>query len=92
MLYFTSRHRSSLVTVRAAARPHGPEGGTTVRMGPTTGVGSEAGGGGARVRTEDLLRARQALSQLSYTPRLGWWAHLDSNQGPQPYQGCALTN
>src|SRR5713226_6319774 len=20
------------------------------------------------------------------------WAHLDSNQGPQPYQGCALTN
>ena len=26
-------------------------------------------GGGARVRTEDLLRAKQALSQLSYTPR-----------------------
>ena len=25
-------------------------------------------GGGARVRTEDLLRAKQALSQLSYTP------------------------
>lgn len=19
------------------------------------------------------------------------WAHLDSDQGPQPYQGCALT-
>ena len=40
-------------------------------------------GGGERVRTDDLLRARQALSQLSYTPRgnpryhslrLSWWA------------------
>ena len=29
-------------------------------------------GGGERVRTDDLLRARQALSQLSYTPI--WWA------------------
>ncbi len=26
------------------------------------------GGGGERARTDDLLRARQALSQLSYTP------------------------
>jgi hypothetical protein len=26
-------------------------------------------GGGERVRTDDLLRARQALSQLSYTPK-----------------------
>jgi hypothetical protein len=23
-------------------------------------------------------------------PKLSQWAHLDSNQGPQPYQGCAL--
>ena len=28
-------------------------------------------GGGERVRTDDLLRARQALSQLSYTPENG---------------------
>jgi hypothetical protein len=27
-----------------------------------------AGGGGERVRTDDLLLAKQALSQLSYTP------------------------
>jgi hypothetical protein len=27
-------------------------------------------GGGERDRTDDLLRARQALSQLSYTPDL----------------------
>ena len=37
-------------------------------------------GGGERDRTDDLLRARQALSQLSYTPnpyipiKLAWWA------------------
>ena len=29
---------------------------------------TESFGGGERVRTDDLLRARQALSQLSYTP------------------------
>lgn len=28
-------------------------------------------GGGERARTDDLLRARQALSQLSYTPNEG---------------------
>ena len=27
-------------------------------------------GGGERIRTDDLLRARQALSHLSYTPDL----------------------
>ncbi len=27
------------------------------------------GNGGERARTDDLLRARQALSQLSYTPK-----------------------
>ena len=25
-------------------------------------------------------------------PRAGWWAWLDLNQRPHPYQGCALTN
>ena len=28
-------------------------------------------GGGERVRTDDPLRARQVLSQLSYTPKFG---------------------
>jgi hypothetical protein len=31
-------------------------------------------GGGERDRTDDLLRARQTLSQLSYTPEKRWWA------------------
>jgi hypothetical protein len=43
-------------------------------------VGPTESGGGERDRTDGLLRARQALSQLSYTPtsikwlRTAWWA------------------
>ena len=59
--------------------------------------------GGAREdRTPDLLRARQALSQLSYGPGLfqgrtrvrplKWWVWEDLNLRPHPYQGCALTS
>ena len=44
--------------------------------------------GDAGSRTPYLLRAKQALSQMSYIP---WWGILDSNQGPQSYQDCALT-
>ena len=52
-------------------------------------------GGAKRDRTADLLLARQALSQLSYGPILyevKWWALVDSNHRPHPYQGCALTS
>ena len=66
-------------------------------------------GGAGRDRTDDLLLAKQALSQLSYGPAPipprpnagrpaargggeGWWAWVDSNYRPHPYQGCALTN
>lgn len=60
-------------------------------------------GGDDRNRTGDLLLAKQVLSLLSYVPTLTasqhlglgsgvWWAHLDLNQGPRPYQGRALTN
>ena len=53
-------------------------------------------GGGERVRTDDLLRARQALSQLSYTPdkaplKDSWWAWMELNHRPHAYQACALT-
>ena len=48
-------------------------------------------GGASRDRTDDLLRARQALSQLSYDPKLNWWVWADLNRRPHPYQGCALT-
>ena len=52
-------------------------------------------GGARRDRTADLLRARQALSQLSYGPSIAnesWWVWVDLNHRPHPYQGCALTN
>ena len=40
-------------------------------------------GGGERDRTDDLLRARQALSQLSYTPILNACKHLIFARFPQ---------
>ena len=53
-------------------------------------------GGGERDRTDDLLLAKQALSQLSYTPSslrgVGWWAWEDLNFRPHAYQARALTN
>jgi hypothetical protein len=53
-------------------------------------------GGADRDRTDDPLLAKQVLSQLSYSPFqvlwLRWWAWVDSNYRPHPYQGCALTN
>jgi hypothetical protein len=62
--------------------------------------GTDGGAGGTR--TPDLRLAKAALSRLSYGPRViqptgstsgavAWWAILDSNQGPQSYQDCALT-
>ena len=53
---------------------------------------SEIMGGGERDRTDDLLLAKQALSQLSYTPDKTWWVWLDLNQRPHAYQACALTS
>ena len=49
-------------------------------------------GGGERDRTDDLLLARQALSQLSYTPEDIWWAREDLNLRPHDYQSCALAS
>ena len=53
--------------------------------------------GGDGARTRNLRLAKPALSQLSYTPDISWnrdpmWTHVDSNHGPRPYQGRALTN
>ena len=56
-------------------------------------------GGARRNRTDDLLLAKQALSQLSYGPagtapkkREDWWAWEDLNFRPHAYQARALTN
>ena len=55
---------------------------------------SREGGGDEETRTPDPLLAKEMLYQLSYVPRLltEWWAFLDSNQRPLPYQGSALTS
>ena len=54
-------------------------------------------GGDKRDRTADLLRAKQALSQLSYTPTYlqalrKWWALVGSNHRPYDYQSYALAS
>jgi hypothetical protein len=53
-----------------------------------------SGGGDEETRTPDPLLAKEMLYQLSYVPAPGgeWWAILDSNQRPLPYQGSALTS
>ena len=37
------------------------------------------------------LRPRM-LTPVAYAPGSSNWVHMDSNHGPQPYQGCALAN
>ena len=52
-------------------------------------------GGDEETRTPDPLLAKEMLCQLSYVPsdrKKVWWAFLDSNQRPLPYQGSALTS
>ncbi len=57
-------------------------------------------GGADRDRTDDLMLAKHALSQLSYGPlrfarnnlaRIKWWARDELNVRPHAYQACALT-
>ena len=49
-------------------------------------------GGGERDRTDDLLRARQALSQLSYTPRIiaALWSDVRAQISEQLFERSAL--
>jgi hypothetical protein len=61
-------------------------------------------GGARRNRTDDLMLAKHALSQLSYSPVADicslssvlrpptWWAWEDLNLRPHAYQARALTN
>ena len=56
-----------------------------------------ASGGARRDRTDDLMLAKHALSQLSYGPEaklamVEWWAWEDLNLRPHAYQARALTN
>jgi hypothetical protein len=62
-------------------------------------AGDQPSGGARRDRTDDLMLAKHALSQLSYGPEPGkrqrktkWWAWEDLNFRPHAYQARALTN
>ena len=61
-------------------------------------TGRGGGGGDEETRTPDPLLAKEMLFRLSYVPlpcravSWEWWAFLDSNQRPLPYQGSALTS
>ena len=61
--------RSAPATPRSAAPLHL----SPAKLGKTQALArlGFAGGGGERIRTDDLLLAKQALSQLSYTPAPG---------------------
>ena len=65
------------------------------RADPVPPLSSPGSGGDEETRTPDPLLAKEMLCQLSYVPiatRGWWWAFLDSNQRPLPYQGSALTS
>ena len=49
-------------------------------------------GGAEGSRTLDILLAKQTLWPTELQPLKLWWAYLDLNQGPRPYQGRALTS
>src|SRR5687767_2342181 len=74
------------------ARASGPEVLFVTRVVPRSSICG--GGGDEETRTPDPLLAKEMLYQLSYVPAPGreWWAFLDSNQRPLPYQGSALTS
>ena len=62
--------------------------------GPVKRRAAGSASGAEETRTPDVLLAKEVLYQLSYVPSApdGWWAFLDSNQRPLPYQGSALTS
>ena len=80
--------------------PNGSEPRTTARSTKPYPLCRKPNHGDGRDRTDDLLLAKQALSQLSYIPTRKqatpasnpWWAREDSNLRPHAYQACALTN
>jgi hypothetical protein len=84
-----------------AARPHvRPSFALRASKGSLRCCAAQAGGA-RRDRTDDLMLAKHALSQLSYgpdrimyarQPAKKWWAREDLNFRPHAYQARALTN
>ena len=104
-----TRHRT--ISTMPKSTPRARRAGSREGLRPTQGQSPNqrrhhpGGGGGERDRTDDLLLAKQALSQLSYAPKPDascstrrlpptrqWWAGQDLNLRPHAYQACALTS
>ena len=62
---------NSLFTLQSAPPARFPDGVSPNASPSVAHPRRSAGGGGERIRTDDLLLAKQALSQLSYTPVSG---------------------
>jgi hypothetical protein len=45
---------------------------------------------GGRARTCDLMLPKHLRCQLRYAEMKNWCLHVDSNNGPAPYQDAAL--
>ena len=110
------RARAAPAAPQGAKRGDGSGGGTHQRAADNDGAHARTrvaarlagrGPGGDRIRTDDPLLAKQALSQLSYAPATAAafadpaigrptdraaWAREDLNLRPHAYQACALTN
>jgi hypothetical protein len=65
-----------VLSLPGGSRRRGRARGPRLRMS----VGLVEDGGDEETRTPDPLLAKEMLFQLSYVPRPGWWATLDSNQ------------
>ena len=61
-------HHNSLFTLQSTRRRGRPRRCRAIFSERPRTPTAPAGGGGERIRTDDLLLAKQALSQLSYTP------------------------
>ena len=90
--------RSGYLCSLSRISPRLPLGGSDCRVikGHSPSLSALPGGGG-RDRTDDLMLAKHALSQLSYAPtgkdqQEQWWAREDLNFRPHAYQARALTN
>ena len=46
---------------------------------------------GVRLRTDKKTKNERAERLPRFSRKRNQWAHMDSDHGPQPYQGCALT-
>ena len=96
----TTSHLFTMSKDPAAAPPEGRPRPNLLSVRDVMDARHQNNGGARRDRTDDLMLAKHALSQLSYGPVTRrrmlrtneWWAWEDLNFRPHAYQARALTN